>query len=621
MLLARFKNAIARLPYVRRMNRLVLAVVLIAAIACKAEEESGNAFDRAAEAAGRAKMKEAAALYAEASRSETDPVRRAKAAIKAANIEWRMFEQHDAAKARLERVAAGEHEAVDAHLELGRIALELKKIDEARAHVQRAVAAAKTKRERNLGTLALARLAVESRDAAQLPAAVDSLRAHIAEQGPRLQSTRLLLKAALLTGNGAAAMEAVDGYYHVSKFKAPPNAIAAAHAALARVLPAWRGTDPERAAIAQGLMGVRFFEEAAIVSREPIPYAAAIKRIEKATLAYYRELARGDGDDDDLHDAVKRELKPFGSKEEQARRFGTYYTIGKTGGFIDLHYGHVVGDRTLQVEQYGRKASLRFVELDAMVSNGYGTFLTDESGGDGGWATDKEIYQVRPMYANGPLGDWQYFADEETRARQEREMAEDTERDRERARLRPIREFAGLNRRLYLQYLNAVMAGLRAQNLTGDALRDAFLARIENDEFESSILLHEGRHAIDKLSKERFKVWELEYRAKLSEVALAGAPRAALQSILDNTIGGDDPHGKANETLAKGLVAWMEKQKASIAGLDPGLPLMPQLDKLTDEQIKAAVRSLDPLAGLKAARSQSRKGGRDEPAPSAALLL
>ena len=569
------------------MKRFTAVLMMVASLACKGED-GGSAFDRAAEAAGRAKMKDAAKLYAEAARSEADPVRRAKAEMKAANIEWRLFRQFDSAKARLQRVAAGEHEAFDARLELGRVAFEQNDVAAARAHVRDAIAIAKTKRERTLGALALAKLDPAS--------SVASLRAIIAGQGPRLQTMRLLLKGALLTGDGAAAMEAIDGYYHVSAFRGPPNAIASAHATLKRILPSWRGTDAERAAITQALGGMRFFEEAALVSRDPsneiVKYAAAIKRIETLTNDYYRALAADDADDDDLRDGVKRELKPFGD----IKRFGGYYTIGETGGFLDLHYGHIVGDRTLAAEQYGRKASLRFVELDSMVSNGYGTFLGDESGGDGGWATDKEIYQVRSMYANGPLADWQYFADEETRERKDKELAEETERDRERAKRRAIGEFPGMTRRLYRQYLTAVMAELQAKGLSGETLRDAFLARIEEDEFHSSILLHEGRHSIDKLSKERFKVWELEYRAKLSEIALAPAPRAALESVLDNTIGGDSPHGRANEKLAQGLVAWMEAHRAEIKGLDPSLPMLAQADRLSDEQIRAAVRALDPLA-------------------------
>lgn len=584
--------------YVQAMTRSIVVFALVATLACGKEVQGGDAYDRAVAAVNQAQLRKAAELFAEAARTEADPVRRAKAERRAANLEWRVLRNFDAAKARLQRVAAGEHEAFEARLELGRIAFEQKDFAAARAHVREALAKATKKRERRRGAITLAKIAVETKS--ELPAAIASLRQVIAEEGARLQTSRLLVKAALLTGDGATAMEGIDGYYHVSQFAPPPNAIAAAYASLKRVLPSWRGSDAERPAMVAGLGGIRFFEEAALVSRGPatdvVKYAAALERIEEVTNEYYRQLANGEGDDDDLHDVIKRELRPLGSDSELAKRFGSYVNIGKTGGFIDLHFGHVVGDRTLAVEQYGRKASLRFVELDAMVSNGYGLWVSDNNGGDGGWATDKEIYQVRPAYADGAINDWQLMIDDELRAQNEKETAEETARDRERARRQAIGEFPGLTRRLHRQYLDGVMAGLRAKGLSGEALRDAFLARIEGDTFHYSILLHEGRHAVDRLSRQRFKTWELEYRAKLSEIGLADAPRRALESVLDNTIGGDSPHGRANEELAKGVVAWMEKNRARIERLDAALPMMPQMDKLTDEQIKEAVKSLDPMA-------------------------
>ncbi len=46
----------------------------------------------------------------------------------------------------------------------------------------------------------------------------------------------------------------------------------------------------------------------------------------------------------------------------------------------------------------------------------------------------------------------------------------------------------------------------------------------------------------------------------------------------------------------KGIVEWMREHSDSIQGLDPDLPLLPQLDRLTDEQLREAFRSMDPMA-------------------------
>jgi len=125
--------------------------------------------------------------------------------------------------------------------------------------------------------------------------------------------------------------------------------------------------------------------------------------------------------------------------------------------------------------------------------------------------------------------------------------------------------------------------------------RETFIARAEGDRFQSSILLHEGRHAIDAAEKFNGSAADREYRAKLSEVALAGAPRDALGVIFAGVVGGKSPHGEATERLARGLIGWMQVHRTEIHDLKAG-NLMTQIDVLTDDQIRAAARSLDPFS-------------------------
>jgi len=588
------------------MNRSRLAGVIAAAVFTVVARAS--AFDRATAAVTKAKFREAATLFADAAANDPDPVRRARAEIRLANIEWRAFRRHADARARLQRVAAGTHENGRARIELSRVAHDLKDFATARTEAQEALRIAATARDRQRATLAFASAVIDA--GGEMRDVIVMLRKLIDEQGPHLQATKLLLKAALLAGDGSAAMQAVDGYYHVTAFSPPPNAIRSAHAELNAVLPSWKGTPNEREAIARALAGVRFFEEAALVARDGAPadvvaYAAAVRKIEEIANEHYRQVALDSANPAALRKAVDAELRTFWSGvsktkfnsdaviAEMGRRFGAHLIFGETGGFKDMHFGHVAGDRELRIEQYGRTATLRFVELDSMVSNGIASWLSDGEGGDGGWATETEIYQVRSMYADAPLRAYTRMFDDALRAEEDHELEEESARDRQRAKTKPIGEFPGLVKRLQRQYLQTVLSEISA---TGDALRDAFIARLERDTFNSSIVMHEGRHSIDKLSKEKFKVWEMEYRAKLSEIALADAPRPALRSVLNFAVGGESPHGKANEQVAKGLVAWMEQHRDSIAGLETNLPLLPQIDKLTDEQIRRAAQSLDPLA-------------------------
>ena len=126
------------------------------------------------------------------------------------------------------------------------------------------------------------------------------------------------------------------------------------------------------------------------------------------------------------------------------------------------------------------------------------------------------------------------------------------------------------------------------------ALREAFIATVARDTLETSIWAHEGRHAIDQ---QVFKIKdspELEYRAKLSEIALAKTPR--LSGSILSPIGGPTAHGLANKRVLEGLIAWMTRHAADIPGFDPGTPAALQLDKLTPAQLRAAAQSLDPIA-------------------------
>ncbi len=116
---------------------------------------------------------------------------------------------------------------------------------------------------------------------------------------------------------------------------------------------------------------------------------------------------------------------------------------------------------------------------------------------------------------------------------------------------------------------------------------------------ESSIFAHEGRHAIDAQFEKIGDGAALEYRAKLSEIAFASVPRLAFGGIINENIGNATPHGQANLKLMKGLVSYMDAHRREIPRLDPARPLLGQLDLLSDDQLRAAARSLDPMAAAR----------------------
>jgi hypothetical protein len=152
-----------------------------------------------------------------------------------------------------------------------------------------------------------------------------------------------------------------------------------------------------------------------------------------------------------------------------------------------------------------------------------------------------------------------------------------------------------LQRRAYARIIDES----EQREIPEDEHRAAFTRELARRTHASSILAHEGRHAIDKRTPLSFlrSHAEKEYRAKLSEVALAPDPGLALTGgILSANIGGSSNHGQANEKIMKVLVAWMRAHEDRIQGFDGSRPHLPQLDLLTDDQLRAAIRGVDPLA-------------------------
>jgi hypothetical protein len=281
------------------------------------------------------------------------------------------------------------------------------------------------------------------------------------------------------------------------------------------------------------------------------------------------------------------------------KTYGLYGTVGDTSGFASVHLGHVIQDERRTIEQYGHSAEVGFLSLDHMLSNGYESWLWDGSAEAGGWAeAGPVIVQVRTAYAPGPLKAWRLATDERFRRELLDQQSEKSTTDLAALGKRDVAYLPGLSDRLRVQVADQVLARARAQS-SGSDLRRAFLDEYWRASFQQSIFAHEGRHALDRTlvtGLARLDDANLEYRAKLSELALADYPRLALYNINAETIGGDTPHGKANAKVLRGYVAWIEGHSTEVTGYEKSTPALMQLDKLTDDQIRNVGKALDPIA-------------------------
>src|SRR5262249_32503648 len=143
---------------------------------------------------------------------------------------------------------------------------------------------------------------------------------------------------------------------------------------------------------------------------------------------------------------------------------------------------------------------LRFILLDGIVSNGYRSWVADGRSQDGGWSDKAEVAQVRPAYANGPLQAWLQVSDPQRRAALQEQIARESAGDDERASKDSCTYLPGLALRLRFAATQRIFDAQRGRGMDGPALRAAFIAEYERMTIESSIFVHEGRHAIDDQS-------------------------------------------------------------------------------------------------------------------------
>jgi hypothetical protein len=272
-----------------------------------------------------------------------------------------------------------------------------------------------------------------------------------------------------------------------------------------------------------------------------------------------------------------------------AENFGIYGTLGETSGYPSLHGGHLVQRERLPVSQYGRSGEVEFIVIDHMLSNGYESWLWDGWAEAGGWSSDgATIVQVRSAYTNGPLTALRVARPGSTRDRFMARLERETANERAALGRDGVAQLPATSDRLDLQGWGQII------ERTGDD-NDAFIAEIWRATNQYSITSHEGRHALDNANQPGLSGAQLEFRAKLSQIIFADYPRLGLASVAAGAIN-DTPHGIGNRRVLEGYRRWMRAHREEIAGFDRDAPTLSQLDKLTDAQIVAAARSMDPWA-------------------------
>ena len=571
----------------------------------------------------------------------SDPEDRAEALEFLALLSWRYDQNWDGAEALLSQALELAPDRSEAHAAQARFKREQERWDEAFTSAQRAIDLAEDTNQRISGAGQLSMTVIEqgiaslegtnpAPNADRIGVVLDIVTDFLDEAPGQTTAARILLQLGILAGKGDLMLR---GWEEFMMAVLPDNQLLEApHRVLIDELPTWESGHTDAASLARvtramGESGMLREVEMLALSADPetigsedplaadwIAYARMANEVAELTDDYYRATALGVGDitawQAELAEVVanfwptiewpeaRREFQPPPSTESQnalQHRFNSWISIGTTAGYEDLHWGQLVVDRDMTVEQYGRSASLRYQVMD-MVSNGFQSWAWDFRSSHGGSARADRIFVFGVPSTQAALPAWLSVSDSATRSQFLEDLARDSIGDWERAETNPIGFLPGLRARAQWRSFSTLEAQLESEGLEGDALRDAFVSRLSANLFESLIVAHEGRHAIDRVEGYNGDVASREFRAKLSEIAFAPDPWIALNPIVSATTGDGTPHGQANERVMQGFVDWMEEHADEIPGLDTDRPLLPQLLLLTDDQLKAAARAMDPWA-------------------------
>jgi len=281
-------------------------------------------------------------------------------------------------------------------------------------------------------------------------------------------------------------------------------------------------------------------------------------------------------------------------ESELYKQFGLKMMFTGRGESQDLIIfgGHGYIEETVQIEQYDRKGSFKYIKLHNFVGNIYDHWYQDFMG-IGGWAsTDGEVMQVRNWYVNYPVSVWNRLNDQEAREKWQKGINSQMEKDRKLLEKDPYAFPTGLAAHIKFLRYDQMIQSLRQKGLNGMALKMAFLSDVEYFFEYTGMHLHEARHVLDNpiylANREKYPLEVREFRAKLSEIAFSPDPHLVVaESILEE--------GTANRKVIEVIVNWMQENKEAIENYDSTKPDIMQLMNMTKDQLIEAVRSVDPF--------------------------
>ncbi|XMB67054.1 tetratricopeptide repeat protein [Mycoplasmatota bacterium zrk1] len=258
--------------------------------------------------------------------------------------------------------------------------------------------------------------------------------------------------------------------------------------------------------------------------------------------------------------------------------------INASGAYFGCSFGYVFDHSSTKVSHWGDEINLKHIVLKNMVSNGINSWLTKGQSGIGGWNLgNDEIVSV--LKGEGCL----YFMKLLDPSERKKALEEAEEFDGDLSNKESLDLFYSktLSIRFSNENLDSLSLEAKEQGYSEEEINNYIFYRFMEYFFCTTILAHEGQHAIDgKYANSWFG--EGEYTAKLSELAYGNMQFATLNQFYEPSVGSDmrNTHSRANTQVFMDFVQYIYDNAKKFPAIDTTKNILTQLTELNEEDIR-----------------------------------
>lgn len=294
--------------------------------------------------------------------------------------------------------------------------------------------------------------------------------------------------------------------------------------------------------------------------------------------AIFPDIEKSEGFSQSRFDAINKAIED---------KFGVYICYLTVGPYLDCYFGYVADEVVENISHWGQNANEKVIIIKDMVSRGFNHWYNFNQGGTGGWTSSNNAGEF--VYIFDPSN----FIDSYNRAISDKIqkdiIAEAKKLSPNPKEKQPLDVYYSpyLSYQFSLKYFNTRIDEAKEKGLRDDALKAYAVNLLIDDYYDAQILAHEGQHALDlQLNKISVKK-ELEYRAKLSEMAYGNDQFVCLGEFMQPSMGNPgDPHGLANTQVFTDMVKYISAHKDKYPGIDTTKNILAQMINLKPEEIK-----------------------------------